>query len=138
MLGVGDTKCGIYKPKWGIYTPWVIRRGTLVHSLGSMNLSLMILSLLLMAFIFDIAEEYRLQEEYDRHSILDLLVHRLMMPHLHSYPCSDTAAYDSKKQQCRFGDAPPMFLGLQLVNTIYDEGKDVDNEQIYAELLHFF
>ena len=43
MLGVGDTKCGIYKPKWGIYTPWVIRRGTLVHSLGSMNLSLMIL-----------------------------------------------------------------------------------------------
>ena len=29
-----------------------------------------------------------------------------------------------------------MFLSLQLVNTIYDEGKDVDNEQIYAELLH--
>ena len=31
-----------------------------------------------MAFIFDIAEEYRLQEEYDRHSILELLVHRLI------------------------------------------------------------
>ena len=29
-----------------------------------------------------------------------------------------------------------MFLGFQLVNTINDEGKDVDNEQIYAELLH--
>ena len=39
MLGVGDTKCGIYKPKLGIYTPRVMGRGTLVHSLGSMNLS---------------------------------------------------------------------------------------------------
>ena len=35
-------KCGIYKPKLGIYTPSVIRTGTLVHSLGSMNLSPMI------------------------------------------------------------------------------------------------
>ena len=34
-----NAKCGIYKPKLGIYTPRVIRRGTLVHSLGSMNLS---------------------------------------------------------------------------------------------------
>ena len=42
MLGVGDTKCGIYKPKLGIYTPRVMGRGTLVHSLGSMNLSPMI------------------------------------------------------------------------------------------------
>ena len=24
MLGVGDTKCGIYKPKLGIYTPRVM------------------------------------------------------------------------------------------------------------------
>ena len=44
MLGVGDTKCGIYKPKLGIYTPRVMGRGTLVHSLGSMNLSPMILT----------------------------------------------------------------------------------------------
>ena len=43
MLGVGDTKCGIYKPKLGIYTPRGMGRGTLVHSLGSMNLSPMIL-----------------------------------------------------------------------------------------------
>ena len=39
-------KCGIYKPKLGIYTPRVMGRvmgtGTLVHSLGSMNLSPMI------------------------------------------------------------------------------------------------
>ena len=42
MLGVGDTKCGIYKPKLGIYTPRVMGRGTLVHSLGSKNLSPMI------------------------------------------------------------------------------------------------
>ena len=32
-----DAKCGICKPKLGIYTPSVIRTGTLVHSLGSMN-----------------------------------------------------------------------------------------------------
>ena len=37
-----DAKCGIYKPKLGIYTPSVMGRGTLVHSLGSMNLSPMI------------------------------------------------------------------------------------------------
>ena len=44
MLGVGDTKCGICKPKLGIYTPRVMGRGRLVHSLGSMNLSPMILN----------------------------------------------------------------------------------------------
>ena len=38
-----DAKCGIYKPKLGIYTPRGMGRGTLVHSLGSMNLSPMIL-----------------------------------------------------------------------------------------------
>ena len=39
-----DAKCGICKPKLGIYTPRVMGRGTLVHSLGSMNLSPMILT----------------------------------------------------------------------------------------------
>ena len=42
MLCVGDTKCGIYKPKLGIYTPRGMGRGTLVHSLGSMNMLMLL------------------------------------------------------------------------------------------------
>ena len=46
---LGRAKCGVYKPKLGIYTPRVMGRGTLVHSLGSMNPSPMISQQLLAA-----------------------------------------------------------------------------------------
>ena len=72
-----------------------------------------------------------LQNEYCRHTILELLVHRLVVTHFHAAPCSDTSTYGSKQEQCCFRDTPLGMLCLVLVNAIDDERYYIDDEEVY-------
>ena len=71
-----------------------------------------------------------MQDEYGRHTVLELLVHRLVVPHFHAAPCADTAAYGSEQEQCRLRDAPLVVLGLVLVDAVDEERHDVDDEDV--------
>ena len=77
-----------------------------------------------------------LQNEYCRHSVLELLVHRLVVTHFHAAPCSDASAYGCKQEQCCFRDTPLGMLCLVLVNAIDDERQDIDDNEVYEYCCH--
>ena len=70
-----------------------------------------------------------LQGQNGGYAIFELLVHRFVVPYFHAQPCSDASAHKGHGQQGPFRYAPFCSFGLVLVQTIYEEGQDVDCEQ---------
>lgn len=64
---------------------------------------------------------------------VELLVLRLVAPHLQAQPCADTTADDGKQEEGGFGDAPLRFLGLKLVDAVDDEGEEVERQEDSAD-----
>ena len=63
-------------------------------------------------------------------SILELLVHRLVAPHLHAQQCADSASDDCKHQQSCFRYAPASLLRFPLINTVHEKCNDINKYQI--------
>ena len=72
---------------------------------------------------------YLCQENQGK-SILELLMHRLMMPNLHAKQSPDATAENSKYQQSCFRYAPAALLSLPLINAIDQKGHDIDEYKI--------
>ena len=71
-----------------------------------------------------------LQEKYHRHTILEFLVHRLVMPHLHAAPSANASADNAEQEQCCLRYAPLGVLRLVLVNAIGYECHGIDGEEV--------
>ena len=73
---------------------------------------------------------YQLQENDGRYSVFEFLVHGFVMPYFHAKPSSNASSDSCQEEQCGFGDAPPVLLGLEFIYAIYDEGNEVDGHEI--------
>ena len=71
-----------------------------------------------------------MEEEEQGHSILELLVHGLVVPYLHAEPCPYASANGGKQEQGGFGYAPLSPFGFVLVNAVHDEGGGIDKHKI--------
>lgn len=71
-----------------------------------------------------------MEEEEQGHSILELLVHGLVVPYLHAEPCPYASANGGKQEQGGFGYAPLPPFGFVLVNAVHEECNDIDAENV--------
>ena len=67
------------------------------------------------------------------HTVLEFIVHRLVVPCSHADKSANAATQNRKREQRGLGDAPLGTPCLPLVNAIYKEGCDVDGNEIYCK-----
>jgi hypothetical protein len=74
-----------------------------------------------------------LQIDNQWHTVLEFIVHRLVVPCSHADKSANAATQNRKREQRGLGNAPLGTPCLPLVNAIYKEGCDVDGNEIYCK-----
>ena len=71
-----------------------------------------------------------MEEKDGGNAVAELLVQRLVVPHLHACPRPDAAAEYGQQQEGGFAYAPLGSPGLPFVQTIGEERRDVDGREV--------